>query len=218
MEGRSGRLTRCKCLAASMLRSYGSVGPHLTAQVIRAAVVGCMLALAACGGPGPTTANVLAPAPNYSGHPNIDNIPCETMERVAYHVHAHLAIFVDGQQKVIPEGIGIAAPRQLQTASQGPFVAAGGCFYWLHAHTPDGVIHIEAPVPMQFTLGQYFDVWQQPLTSSQVGPVMGAVLAYLNGQHYSGDVREIPLAARNLVQLDVGQDLPPQPFTFPAGL
>jgi len=183
----------------------------------------CLLALGGCGGGNSASAaspsgNVLAPAPDYGGHPTIGNIPCETAERVAYHVHAHLAIFVNGQQRIIPEGIGIAAPRQEQNSAEGRFVVAGGCFYWLHAHTPDGVIHIEAPAAMQFTLGQYFDEWQQPLSGQQVGPATGTVISYVNGQKFDGDPRTVPLAAHTLVQLDVGQDVPPQAFTFPSGL
>ena len=60
------------------------------------------------------------------------------------------------------------APRQVQNTANGPFVAAGACFYWLHTHTPDGVIRIESPEPMPFTLDQFFDIWQQPLTARQV--------------------------------------------------
>ena len=185
-------------------------------------VLSVPLLLAACGGGngsgGPAASNVLAPAPDYNGHPTIDNIPCESVERVTYHVHAHLAIFANGQAKVIPQGIGIAPPRQTQNSTEGPFVVGGACFYWLHAHTPDGVIHIESAVPMDFRLGQYFDVWQQPLSANQVGPATGAVTVYLNGQRADGDPRQIQLAAHNVIQLDVGQDVPPQGFTFPQGL
>ncbi|HLG70253.1 MAG TPA: hypothetical protein VK009_07500 [Chloroflexota bacterium] len=187
-----------------------------------AALLLLALALAACGGGAAATPSAnpsnLAPAPDYAGHPTIDGIPCETTERVTYHVHAHLAVFVDGQPKAVPYGIGIAVPRQVQNSTEGPFVSAGGCFYWLHTHTEDGIIHVEAPVPMDFTLGQFFDVWQQPLSDTQAGPAKGTVLAYLNGQRYQGDVRQISLAAHNLIQLDAGQDVPPQPFTFPSGL
>jgi len=110
------------------------------------------------------------------------------------------------------------APRQVQNTANGPFVAAGACFYWLHTHTPDGVIHIESPEPTPFTLGQFFDIWQQPLTAGQVGLAQGTITAYVNGQQYNGALREIPLAAHALIQLDTGQDVSAQPFTFPAGL
>ena len=68
-----------------------------------------------------------------------------------------------------------------------------------------------------FTLGNYFDVWGVPLDNSQVGPASGKVIAYLNGQRYTGDVRAIPLNAHNLVQLDVDADVAPAPFSFPFG-
>jgi hypothetical protein len=44
------------------------------------------------------------------------------------------------------------------------------------------------------------------------------VIAYVNGQRYEGDLRAIPLAARSVIQLDVGGDLPPVPYTFQPGL
>jgi hypothetical protein len=190
-----------------------------TVVFVRFAVTTLLLtALATCGGGPASNANVLASAPDYSAPAAIDNIPCETMERIVYHVHAHLAVYVDGQPRVVPEGIGIASPRQLQNSSEGPFVVSGGCFYWLHTHTADGVIHVEAPIPMDFRLGQFSDIWQQPLSPEQVGPAKGSVVVYLNGQLYRGNPRDIPLAAHNMIQLDVGHDVPPRPFTFPPGL
>ncbi|MBV9119816.1 MAG: hypothetical protein JOZ39_03835 [Chloroflexi bacterium] len=164
------------------------------------------------------TGSFLAPAPDYGGHPITDNIPCEQTERITYHVHAHLAIFVNGQPSGVPYGIGIAPPRQTQDTPDGPFVVGGSCFYWLHTHDATGVIHVEGPNPQNFTLGQFFDVWQQPLSASQVGPQQGTVIAYLNGQKFSGDPRTIPLAAHNLIQLDLGQDTPPASYTFAPGL
>jgi hypothetical protein len=128
-----------------------------------------------------------------------------------------LAIFVNGAPRVIPLGIGIPGAVVENTASGG-FVGSGTCFYWLHAHTADGIIHIESPVARTYTLGNYFDIWGQPLSATQVGPAQGAVTAYLNGQRFSGDPRSIPLTAHALVQLDVGTDVTPKPFSFPAGL
>jgi hypothetical protein len=140
------------------------------------------------------------------------------MEQVSYHVHAHLAIFVNGQAQVIPYGIGIVGPSGVQQSTEGPFVTAGSCFYWLHTHTEDGIIHIEAPQAQPFTLGQFFDLWGQPLGPTQVGSAQGLVIATVNGQRFAGNPRAIPLGNHDLIQLDVGQAVPPQPFTFPPGL
>ena len=38
----------------------------------------------------------------------------------------------------------------------------------LHTHFPDGVIHIESPVPHEFTLRDFFTVWAQPFNSNQI--------------------------------------------------
>jgi hypothetical protein len=141
------------------------------------------------------------------------------MEQAIFHIHAHLAVYVNGRQKLVPEGIGIAQPRQVQQTADGPFVSSGSCFYWLHSHTRDGIIHIESPIQRVYTLGNYFDLWKQPLGSTQVGPANGQVTAYLNGKRYPRDPRSIPLKAHGLIQLDVGTPLVrPQPFAFAQGL
>jgi hypothetical protein len=148
----------------------------------------------------------------------VDGIQCQTAEQVLFHIHAHLAVYVGGQPRGVPEGIGIAPPRHEVQTPQGPFVDGGSCYYWLHSHTADGIIHIESPEQRTFTIGNWFDLWGQPLSSQQVGPATGPVIAYVNGRRYSGDVRGIPLDVHALIQLDVGGDIPPQPFTFPPGL
>jgi len=147
----------------------------------------------------------------------VDGIACERQEQALYHIHAHLAIFVRGQPRQVPEGIGIPNP-QTQPSTEGPFVVSGSCFYWLHSHAADGVIHVEAPVQRTFTLGDWFDLWGQPLTSAQVAADSGTVIAYVNGRRHDGDPRSIPLESHAVIQLDVGTDVAPQPYAFPAGL
>ncbi|HXN03447.1 MAG TPA: hypothetical protein VN895_01310 [Candidatus Acidoferrum sp.] len=149
----------------------------------------------------------------------VDGISCDTSEQVVYHIHAHLAVYTNGRPRIIPEGIGIVPPTQVVQTSAGPFVVAGTCFYWLHSHTVDGIIHVESPSQRVYTLGNYFDIWNQPLNSTQVGPAHGQVTAYVDGQPFTGDPRSIPLNPHTLIQLDVGTASPgPQPFTFPPGL
>jgi hypothetical protein len=81
---------------------------------------------------------------NASGLPKpVDAIKCETSEQVLFHVHSHLAVFVDGRPLEVPEGIGIVPPRSVAQTAQGPFVVNGACFYWLHTHARDGIIHID---------------------------------------------------------------------------
>ena len=145
---------------------------------------------------------------NY-GQP-IDGIQCERSEQVAYHIHAHLTLFVDGQPRQIPLAVGIGPPVQLTTTAIGDFANGGSCFYWLHTHAADGVIHIESPTQQLYTLGQFFDVWGQALGPGQVGPAQGAVTAYVNGQPMTGNPRDIQLQTHGQIQLDVGTVVPPQ--------
>ena len=137
----------------------------------------------------------------------IDGIKCELSEKVAFHIHAHLAIFVDGKQKQIPFGIGIGPPLRGVNTATGPFVTQGTCFAWLHTHAGDGIIHMEAPKQITFDLGEFFDIWGETLSSSQVGPAHGKVTALVDGKVVSGDPRSIVLTDHELVQLDVGTPL-----------
>ena len=105
-------------------------------------------------------------------------------------------------------------PRNEQSRPQGPVVTTGSCFYWLHSHTADGIIHVEAPVQRTYTLGGFFDIWGLPLDRSHVGPAIGTVIAYFNGQRYPGDVRTIPLEAHGRIQLDVNGDVAPGSSVF----
>ena len=43
----------------------------------------------------------------------VDGIRCQASEQVAYHIHAHLAIYVSGSRRVVPAGIGIPGPQQV---------------------------------------------------------------------------------------------------------
>jgi len=148
----------------------------------------------------------------------VDGIQCQGSEQTLFHIHAHLTVFVDGAPRQIPYGIGIPNP-QVQTTAQGPFVAGGSCLYWLHTHAADGIIHIESPVQRTFTLGDFFDIWGQPLGPSRVGPATGPVTALYNGKLYDGNPRDIPLNAHAQIQLDVGRPLVgPVTITFANGL
>ena len=197
---------------------------------IRRGATGLALAavLAGCGGGGasktasrttPSNAPfVLGTTTGEAAGRTVDGIKCESTEQVLFHIHAHLAVFVNGRPGTIPEGIGIAPPRSEEQTTEGPFVLGGSCFYWLHSHTADGVIHIESPLQRTFTLGNYFDVWNQPLSATRVGAATGPVTAYVGGRPFTGDPRSIPLGAHAVIQLDVGTAVAPQPYTFPEGL
>lgn len=96
------------------------------------------------------------------------------------------------------------------------------CLFWLHTHDDTGLIHIEADVPANYTLGQFFTVWGRPLSHDQVLDArVGAgeeVRVLVNGQTYSGDPRAVPLSAHELIVVQLGPPFPaPVPFTLPPG-
>ncbi|HEX5275618.1 MAG TPA: hypothetical protein VFW34_10115 [Candidatus Rubrimentiphilum sp.] len=142
----------------------------------------------------------------------VDNIPCETSEAAVLHVHSHLAILNHGVQVQVPPYLGMASTSPTQ-----------GCLYWIHTHDPSGIIHIEAgsivsPNGGNYTLGNFFDIWGEPLSRNQVGPFKGLVTAFVNGSQYSGDIASIPLRAHQQIVLEVGTPVVPPPnYIFPFG-
>ncbi len=79
------------------------------------------------------------------------------------------------------------------------------------------MIHIESPAQQSYTLGQFFDLWGQPLSPNQVGPATGPLTVYVNGRPYSGNPRDIPLGSREDIQIDVGTPtVPPVPVDWTA--
>jgi hypothetical protein len=167
--------------------------------------------------PVPSGTTLASPATSVTGQ-DVDGISCQTSEQTLFHIHAHLTIFVNGAARQVPAAIGIPG-AQAQATAAGPFIENGTCFYWLHTHAADGIIHIESPVQRNYTLGNFFDEWGQPLSASRVGPASGRVVALYNGQVFQGNPRNIPLTAHGQIQLEVGTPLiAPEQITFPNGL
>ena len=122
-----------------------------------------------------------------------------------------------GPCRRLPVGIGVVPPLRLTENADGPFVADGAAFYWLHTQDTSGVIHVESPVPRSYTLGELFDIWGEPLGETQVGPDRGRVTALVDGTPFGGDPRDIRLDRHTVLQLDVGAVVSFQPSSFPAG-
>ena len=147
----------------------------------------------------------------------ISNVSCViTSPPPAYHVHAHLSLYVNGEQIAIPAGLGVVNP--IFTNGYVNFDVTK-CFYEIHTHDATGVIHLHANAGANrpLTLGQVFDVWGQPLTRTNVAGQLGRVSVFVDQQRYDGDLRSIVLSAGTLVSLQVGSPLvaPPR-FIIPA--
>jgi hypothetical protein len=133
------------------------------------------------------------------------------------HYGAHLEIFARGLDVVIPAGVGVAPPRR----RDGAYVRGGRCEYPARTYEPTGLIEIDSG--RRLTVGQFFDLWGQALARRRLlgfrASRRGAVLAYVNGQRWSGDPRAIRLARHAAIVLEVRGYFPPtRRYLFPHGL
>jgi hypothetical protein len=187
--------------------------PHVTLQPIPASMSSTWVQPPA-GSPGPETIPVpsgpkLATLINQATGQQVNGVQCQVGEKTQIHVHTHLTVFVNGKARVIPYGIGIPGAQAVSTA-QGPFVETGSCFYWLHVHANDGIVHIESPnTTNTYNLAQVFAEWGQPLSTSQVGQAQGQVTVFFTSPGkktgiYTGDPSNLPLGNHYQIQLDVG--------------
>jgi hypothetical protein len=151
----------------------------------------------------------LATLANAATGQTVEGVQCQAGEQLVSHVHTHLTIFVNGKAQVIPYGIGVPGAQAVQTP-HGAFVETGSCFYWLHTHQEDGIIHVESPsTSLNFTLGQFFAEWGIPLNATQVGPVTGKLTVFFAAPGkkvgiYKGNPANLPLGDHYQIQIDVG--------------
>lgn len=133
-------------------------------------------------------------AQNMLGGLPIDGIRCDYGEGAALHIHANLQLYDRGRAVAVPSNIGIPL--------------GAGCLYWLHTHSANGMIHIEAPVNQLFTLGQFFDIWAMPLSMTQAWRLHAATGRHLrftvNGKLWTHDPKLIPLRNRETIVIQAG--------------
>lgn len=76
-------------------------------------------------------------------------LKCTTDMATEYHIHPELIIIVDGEEVFVPKNLGIEE----------------GCMTSIHTHEEEHIIHVEAPVARDFTLGDFFAVWKKDFSS-----------------------------------------------------
>ena len=131
----------------------------------------------------------------------VSGISCDAMEGNRIHIHQHLTILDRGKDVPVPPDVGRPA--------------SGQCLYWVHTHTPDGVIHIESPANRTFTLGDFFAVWGQPISTTRAASAIagkGTTLkAWVDGKPFAGDPATIPLKAHTDIVIEIGPPFPTPP-------
>ena len=107
----------------------------------------------------------------------VGGISCDAQEGQRIHIHQHLVILDHGKAVDIPPNVGQPVGKR--------------CIYWLHTHTPDGFIHVEAPLDRSFTLGDFFTVWGQPLSRTAAASAYLAkgesMKVWVDGKPFKGD-------------------------------
>lgn len=149
----------------------------------------------------------LAPATTTRLGAVVNGIQCVSLAQKAYTAYAHLQVYVNGHARALPGAIGLVGQTATITP-QGLFFNPRICMYWLHTRAADGVIAVESPIPRGYTLGDFFRIWNQRLSSERVGPARGPVTATVNGRVWHGDPAAIPLREHADIQLDVGHPAP----------
>lgn len=77
---------------------------------------------------------------------------CVNHTGTGMHIHPHLKILINGEERNIQKDIGILR----------------GCMRPLHTHDESGTIHNESAVRRDFTLGQFFEVWGEPFSPDTI--------------------------------------------------
>lgn len=73
-------------------------------------------------------------------------------ESITMHIHPTLKIFIDSEEVIVPEGIGIDDL----------------CMRAIHTHGTVGEIHVEYPEIHTFSLGDFFANWKQAFNEDRI--------------------------------------------------
>lgn len=79
-------------------------------------------------------------------------LTCTTDMATEFHIHPELVIMMNGQEVLVPQDLGVTPE----------------CMTAIHTHKEKNVLHVEAPVQKDFTLGDFFAVWQKDFSKSKL--------------------------------------------------
>ncbi len=100
---------------------------------------------------------------------------CIEHATIAKHYHWELEIFISGEKQNIPANIGIQS----------------NCMRPIHTHDISGTVHVELPEGagnLKPTIGDFFTIWGETLSSSELLGQQGVLKASINGQTYNAAV------------------------------
>ncbi len=125
-------------------------------------------------------------------------------EGTVTHYHPLLVIDVNGAQQPLPYDASQTADIGFLDSpgfTNATFYCPAGAIHALHTHDGSGIIHVELPSSLANdapTLGEFFQIWGEPLSTSTVWTYTGSVHAVVRNAvagsvtDYSGDPARIP--------------------------
>ena len=127
-----------------------------------------------------------------------------SQEALAFHIHDHLDVYVNGKHATVPAGIGIGTTSLTE----------------LHTHAPDGVLHVESAASRPYTLGQFFGEWAVRLNARCLGSYCGDLHWWVNGKAQTGNPADLNLVKPPHQEIVIAAGKPPAhvptSYKFPA--
>jgi hypothetical protein len=130
-----------------------------------------------------------------------------SQEQLAFHIHQHLDVFVNGKHVTVPQYIGI----HIDQSQQSSFITE------LHTHHADGIIHIESARVLNYVLGQFFGEWGVRLTPACLGSFTGScenLHWWVNGVRQTGNPASLVLTNHQEIVISIGKPPASIPKSF----
>ena len=176
-----------------------------------------VVALAGCGQSGPPEKGLLVSGPGvhatqppwtpqYSGlTQRIQRLGLPTGSSEKFHIHALLSIYNQGLYVPVPANVGIDERHHVETT--------------IHTHDNTGIIHMEAPRPYRYTLGDLFAIWGVRFGAGTLGALQddgsSRVRVYVNGKLITDPARHVMANGENIaIGYGTTNSFPHTPSTY----
>jgi hypothetical protein len=120
-------------------------------------------------------------------------------EQLAFHIHQHLDVYVDGKHVTVPQAIGIGKDP---ASGKYTFITE------LHTHNAEGIVHVESAKNLSYLLGQLFGEWGVRLTRTCLGDFKGGcgrLQWWVNGKKQIGNPAAHVLKNHQEIVIAVGK-------------